>query len=139
MTCTVPSLPMMSILKSPELELPAVVHLTVGVLILCATLLAAVVDPGRSLAIMTLSLFLAVEWVASQFIGPHLNGYTAWLSSLSVVISGVFWSWILGPAGLFLSTDELIAGARIFLPRRSLAAYCDAVFLSRAKRDAEVR
>lgn len=70
----------------------------------CATLLAAAVDPGWSLALMTLGLFLAVEIIVAQTIEPKLYGHTTGLSPLSVVVSAIFWSWIWGPVGLVLST-----------------------------------
>ncbi|RZT11135.1 Predicted PurR-regulated permease PerM [Duganella sp. CF402] len=71
---------------------------------LCATLLAAAVDPGWSLALMTLGLFLAVEIIVAQTIEPKLYGHTTGMSPLSVVVSAIFWSWIWGPVGLVLST-----------------------------------
>ncbi|TFW18045.1 AI-2E family transporter [Duganella callida] len=70
----------------------------------CATVLAAAVDPGWSLALMTLGLFLAVEIIVAQTIEPKLYGHTTGLSPLSVVVSAIFWSWIWGPVGLVLST-----------------------------------
>lgn len=70
----------------------------------CATLLAAAVDPGWSLALITLGMFLAVEIIVAQTIEPKLYGHTTGLSPLSVVVSAIFWSWIWGPVGLVLST-----------------------------------
>lgn len=71
---------------------------------LCATLLAAAIDPGWSLALTTLGLFLAVEVIVAQTIEPKLYGHTTGLSPLSVVVSAIFWSAIWGPVGLVLST-----------------------------------
>jgi predicted PurR-regulated permease PerM len=70
----------------------------------CATLLAAAIDPGWSLALMTLGLFLVVDIVVAQTIEPKLYGHTTGLSPLSVVVAAIFWSWIWGPVGLVLST-----------------------------------
>jgi len=70
----------------------------------CATLFAAAVEPGWSLAIMTLGLFVVVEMVVSQLIEPFLYGHTTGLSPLSVVIAAIFWGWIWGPVGLVVST-----------------------------------
>ncbi|SFL89570.1 Predicted PurR-regulated permease PerM [Rugamonas rubra] len=70
----------------------------------CATLLAAAVAPGWSLALMTLLLFLCIEVVVAQMVEPKLYGHTTGLSPLSVVIAAIFWSWIWGPVGLVLST-----------------------------------
>jgi predicted PurR-regulated permease PerM len=147
----------------------------VGVLVaaLSAGLLAAAVDQGWSLMIMTLGLYVIVEIVATQLIEPELYGHTTGLSPLSVVIAVIFWSWLWGPVGLVVSTpltlclvvagrhikalnfldillgdapaltmpqrfyqralsgdsDEIIAAARVFLQRRSFAAYCDSVLM----------
>ena len=70
----------------------------------CATLFAAAVEPGWSLAIMTLGLFVVVEFTVAQLIEPFLYGHTTGLSPLSVVIAAIFWSWIWGPVGLVVST-----------------------------------
>lgn len=70
----------------------------------CATVLAAAIDPGGTMALMTLGLFLAVEIIVAQTIEPKLYGHTTGLSPLSVVVSAIFWSWIWGPVGLVLST-----------------------------------
>ena len=70
----------------------------------CATLFAAAVEPGWSLAIMTLGLFVVVETVVSQLVEPFLYGHTTGLSPLSVVIAAIFWGWIWGPVGLVVST-----------------------------------
>lgn len=154
---------------------------------LIAALLAAAVDPGWSLVIMTVSLYAVVEILAAQLVEPHLYGHTAGLSPLSVVIAAIFWGWLWGPAGLILSTPltlclvvagrhvkalsyleilfgdaptltlsqkfyqralsgdahEIIGDARVFLQRKSFAAYCDqvllpALYLGRADLEARV-
>ncbi len=61
-----------------------------------SVVLAAAVDPGWSLAIETLGLFVLVELVAGQVIEPQLYGHTTGLSPLSVVIAAIFWSWLWG-------------------------------------------
>jgi predicted PurR-regulated permease PerM len=82
-----------------------------------AVVLAAAVDPGWSLAIKTLSLFVLVELIAGQLIEPQLYGHTTGLSPLSVVIAAIFWSWLWGPIGLIVSTPLtlclLVAGRHI--------------------------
>jgi predicted PurR-regulated permease PerM len=138
-----------------------------------ATLLAAAVDPGWSLMLMTIGLYLVVETIVGQLVEPQLYGHTTGLSPLAVVVAAIFWSWLWGPVGLIMSTpltlclvvagrhvkalnlldillgdlpaltmpqrfyqraisgdsDEIIASARVFLKRKSFAAYCDAVLL----------
>jgi predicted PurR-regulated permease PerM len=71
---------------------------------LFSTVLAAAVDPGWSLAIGTLALFVLVELIAAQVVEPELFGHTTGMSPLSVVIAAIFWSWLWGPVGLVVST-----------------------------------
>ena len=79
-------------------------YVGVWIAALSATVLGAAVDPGWTLAIATLSLFLVVELVAGQLVEPQLYGHTTGLSPLSVVIAAIFWSWLWGPIGLIVST-----------------------------------
>ena len=67
-------------------------------------MLAAAVDPGWSLAVGTLALFVIVELIAGQVVEPQLFGHTTGMSPLSVVIAAIFWSWLWGPIGLVVST-----------------------------------
>jgi len=84
---------------------------------LFAAMLAAAVDPGWSLAVETIGLFLFVELIAGQLIEPQLYGHTTGLSPLAVIIAAIFWSWLWGPVGLLLSTPLtvclLVAGRHI--------------------------
>jgi predicted PurR-regulated permease PerM len=82
-----------------------------------ATLFAAALEPGWSVAAMTLSLFVVVELLVSQLVEPFLYGRTTGLSPLSVVIAAIFWSWIWGPVGLVVSTPLtlcLVVAGRYF-------------------------
>jgi predicted PurR-regulated permease PerM len=69
-----------------------------------STTLAIAVDPGWSMAIGTIVLFVVVELIAGQAIEPHLYGHTTGLSPLSVIVAALFWSALWGPVGLILST-----------------------------------
>jgi predicted PurR-regulated permease PerM len=84
---------------------------------LFAGMLAAAVDPGWSLTIETLGLFMIVELIAGQLVEPQLYGHTTGLSPLSVIIAAIFWSWLWGPVGLLLSTPLtvclLVAGRHV--------------------------
>jgi predicted PurR-regulated permease PerM len=71
---------------------------------LFAGVFAAAVDPGWSLVLMTLALFVIIELLAAQVVEPLLYGHTTGLSPLSIVVAAIFWSWIWGPIGLLLST-----------------------------------
>ena len=92
-------------------------YVGVWIAALFSTLLAAAVDPGWSLALMTLGLFVIVELIAAQLVEPQLYGHTTGLSPLSVIIAAIFWSWLWGPIGLIVSTPLtlclLVAGRHI--------------------------
>lgn len=92
-------------------------YVGVWIAALCATLLAAAVDPGWALASTTLGLFIVVELIAGQLVEPQLYGHTTGLSPLSVIIAAIFWSWLWGPIGLIVSTPLtlclLVAGRHI--------------------------
>jgi predicted PurR-regulated permease PerM len=79
-------------------------YVGVWIAALFAAVLAAAVDPGWTLTIATLGLFVIVELLAGQLIEPQLYGHTTGLSPLSVVVAAIFWSWLWGPVGLIVST-----------------------------------
>jgi predicted PurR-regulated permease PerM len=66
--------------------------------------LAAAVDPGWTMALMTLGLYLVLEPITGQVIEPLLYGHSTGLSPIAVVVSATFWTWLWGPIGLLLST-----------------------------------
>jgi len=67
-------------------------------------LLAAAVDPGWSMALMTLALFLIGEPMMGHVVEPVVYGQSTGLSPFAVVISAIFWTWIWGPVGLLIAT-----------------------------------
>jgi predicted PurR-regulated permease PerM len=66
--------------------------------------LALAVDPGWTRVVLTAGLMFGSEAVTGQAIEPWLYGRQMGLSSIAVVLCAVFWTWIWGPVGLFLST-----------------------------------
>ena len=66
--------------------------------------LAAAVEPGWSMVLWTLGLYVAVEGLTGQVIEPMVYGHSTGLSPFSVVVAAIFWSWVWGPVGLILST-----------------------------------
>ena len=92
-------------------------YVGVWIAALFSALLGAAVDPGWSMAIATLGLFVVIELIAAQLVEPQLYGHTTGLSPLSVVIAAIFWSWLWGPIGLIVSTPLtlclLVAGRHI--------------------------
>ncbi len=79
-------------------------YVGVAIAALLAAVLALAVDPGWSLALSTLGVFILLDIVVGQLVEPHLYGHATGLSPLSVVVGAIFWSWLWGPAGLILST-----------------------------------
>jgi predicted PurR-regulated permease PerM len=79
-------------------------YVGVGIAALFAAVLALAVDPGWSLAVSTLGVFIVLDIIVGQLVEPHLYGHATGLSPLSVVVGAIFWSWLWGPAGLILST-----------------------------------
>jgi predicted PurR-regulated permease PerM len=66
--------------------------------------LAAAVDPGWSMALMTLGLFVITEPLWGHVIEPLIYGQNTGLSPFAVVMSAIFWTWLWGPVGLLLAT-----------------------------------
>jgi predicted PurR-regulated permease PerM len=66
--------------------------------------LAVAVDPGWSMLLWTLVLFLIVEPVVGQLIEPMVYGRSTGLSPVAVVASATFWTALWGPIGLVLAT-----------------------------------
>jgi predicted PurR-regulated permease PerM len=66
--------------------------------------LAVAVDPGWSLLLWTLALFLVVEPVVGHVIEPMVYGHSTGLSPVAVVASATFWTALWGPIGLVLAT-----------------------------------
>jgi predicted PurR-regulated permease PerM len=71
---------------------------------LFSTILALAVDPGWSLALSTVGVFILLDLIAGQLLEPHLYGRASGLAPLSVVVAAIFWSALWGPVGLLLST-----------------------------------
>ena len=89
-------------------------YVGVAIAALFAAVLALAVDPGWSVPLGTLGVFILLDVVVGQLVEPHLYGHATGLSPLSIVVGAIFWSWLWGPAGLILSTPMtlclLVAG-----------------------------
>jgi predicted PurR-regulated permease PerM len=66
--------------------------------------LAIAVDPGWSMLLWTLALFIIVEPVVGHVIEPMVYGRSTGLSPVAVVASATFWTALWGPIGLVLAT-----------------------------------
>ena len=65
--------------------------------------MAAAVDPGWSMVIEVLILFVVLELLTGQVVEPMVYGHSTGLTPVAVVISAIFWAWLWGPVGLILS------------------------------------
>ena len=65
--------------------------------------LAIAVDPGWSLLLWTISLFVVVEPIVAYLVEPRVYGAGTGLSPIAVILAAVFWTWLWGPIGLLLS------------------------------------
>jgi predicted PurR-regulated permease PerM len=65
--------------------------------------LAIAVDPGWSLLLWTILLFVAVEPAVAYLVEPRVYGAGTGLSPMAVIVATVFWTWLWGPVGLLLS------------------------------------
>jgi AI-2 transport protein TqsA len=63
----------------------------------------ALIELGISGALWTLGSFMIVNNVLGNFIEPRIMGKGLGLSALVVFLSLIFWGFILGPVGMFLS------------------------------------
>lgn len=67
-------------------------------------LFATAIDPGWTLGLTCLALFLSLELVVANVIEPKVYGHSSGLSPLAVIVSALFWGAIWGPVGLLIST-----------------------------------
>jgi predicted PurR-regulated permease PerM len=75
--------------------------------------LALAVDPGWTMLIYTIVLFIILELVSNNVVEPWLYGSSTGLSPIAVIVAAVFWTWLWGPVGLFLSTPLTVCLAVI--------------------------
>ncbi|MES2756128.1 MAG: AI-2E family transporter [Pseudomonadota bacterium] len=67
-------------------------------------LFAAAIDPGWTLALTCLAIFVALELIVANVVEPKVYGHSSGLSPLAVMVSALFWGAMWGPVGLLLST-----------------------------------
>jgi len=66
-------------------------------------LLAAAVDPGWSMFLWTLALYVVAEPIMGNVIEPVIQGHRTGMSPLAIVLSAAFWTLLWGPIGLLLA------------------------------------
>jgi predicted PurR-regulated permease PerM len=66
--------------------------------------LSLAVDPGWTMLLYTLALFIVMELISNNIIEVVLYGASTGISNLALLVAAVFWTWLWGAAGLVLST-----------------------------------
>jgi predicted PurR-regulated permease PerM len=92
-----------------------------GFTILALTIAGLVTLPSLTDALIAPATFLAVATVEGQLITPALIGQRITASPLAVFVSLVFWIWLWGPVGGFLSVPILIVGYAVLDQMRERA------------------
>jgi len=54
--------------------------------------------------LLTVSLFVAMEIISNNIVEPWLYGSSTGLSSIAIIVSAVFWTWLWGAPGLLVAT-----------------------------------
>lgn len=67
-------------------------------------LLAFAAFDGYVPLLATAGLFVVMELISNNIMEPWLYGTSTGMSSVAVLISAVFWTWLWGPLGLLLAT-----------------------------------
>ena len=65
--------------------------------------LLALLDPGLSTAALALGGYVVINVAIGNFLEPKLLGSRLGLSPLVILVSLIFWGWVLGPIGMLLS------------------------------------
>ncbi len=79
---------------------------------------------GWSQLVATLGLFLGLDMLAAYVVEPIVIGAKTGVSSMAMLVSAIFWSWLWGPVGLVLSTPMTVCLAVLgkHVPRLSYLA-----------------
>jgi AI-2 transport protein TqsA len=70
----------------------------------------ALVQLGLPSALLTALAFLVVNIIIGNLLEPKFMGHKLGLSPLVVIISMIFWGWVLGPVGMVLSVPLTMIG-----------------------------
>lgn len=70
--------------------------------------LAFAVDPGWSMIVWTVLLYVIVELISNNFIETMAYGTSTGISSVGILLSAVFWGWLWGPIGLLMATPMTV-------------------------------
>ena len=101
-------------------------------------LFVAAIDPGWSLALSCLVMFVVLELIVANVVEPKVYGQSSGLSPLAVMVSALFWGAMWGPVGLLLSTPLtlclVVAGRHVRALEPITILFADAPNTSEAQR-----
>ena len=113
-----------------------------NILMTIPAVLMALVQTNISTAVMVALGYVVVNVVIGNILEPRIMGRGLGISALAVMLSLIFWGWVLGPIGLFLSvplTMALMVALDASPQTRSiailLASEIDGIGVSGARRD----
>ncbi|MEX0677417.1 MAG: AI-2E family transporter [Pirellulales bacterium] len=66
--------------------------------------LSLAVFEGWTQPILVLALFIVNELISNNVIEPWLYGSSTGISTMGILVSAVFWTWLWGPVGLIMAT-----------------------------------
>lgn len=66
--------------------------------------LSIAVDPGWTLPLLTVGLFVGLELFSNNVLEPWLYGSSTGLSPMAIIVAAAFWTMLWGPVGLLLAT-----------------------------------
>ena len=93
-------------------------------------ILLALIQLGWGHASLVLLLYLAINNIIGSIIEPRVMASSLGISPLVVLISVIFWGWVLGPIGMLLSVP-LTMSIKIYLESRDSTRWL-AIILSRS-------
>jgi len=67
-------------------------------------ILAAAIDPGWTKLLYAAGLFVLLELISNNVVEVLVYGASTGISVFALIVAAVFWTWLWGTAGLFLST-----------------------------------
>ena len=67
-------------------------------------LIAIAAEPGWTMPLLTIALFVTLEMFINNVLEPWLYGSSTGLSPVAILVAAVFWTTLWGPVGLLLAT-----------------------------------
>ena len=71
-------------------------------------LIASAIDPGWTMVLMVVGLFVIGELTMGQVVEPQVFGRGTGVTPIAVIGSTIFWTWLWGPLGLLIATPMTV-------------------------------